>query len=433
MTKESFTLSNQELNRLSIVESVITKRLTQQQAANQLGLSVRQIKRLVRAYRREGVKGLQSKHRGKRPNNAISQTIRQQALALLNQRYSDFSPTFAHQKLTEQHGLVFSVETLRQWMITEGYWQPKSRRKAAIHPSRARRPCLGELIQIDGSPHDWFEGRGPHCTLIVFIDDATSRLMALQFSPAETTQAYMETLQGYCQQHGRPVSLYSDKHSIFRVNHPNKEGEITQFTRAIKTLDIEPIHANTPQAKGRVERANQTLQDRLVKEMRLQGINTIEEANAFLPQFMEDYNQRFAVEPRSDENAHRPLLHTEEELALIFSLHHTRKLSKNLSCQFQNTEYQLQGYGNGYRLRGAQVTLCQSFTGDVTILYQGKVLTYQRFSQGRRPTPIDDEKTVGARVDQIKQQQQQQKPQWKPAVDHPWKRAFKDSMVSPSP
>lgn len=142
-----------------------------------------------------------------------------------------------------------------------------------------RRPSYGELIQIDGSPHDWFENRGPRCTLIVFIDDATSALMALRFVPAETTRAYMETLRGYLNDHGVPLALYSDRHSIFRVNNPEREGELTQFTRAIKTLGIEPIHANSPQAKGRVERANQTLQDRLVKEMRLQNISDIETAN----------------------------------------------------------------------------------------------------------------------------------------------------------
>ena len=276
MTKEPITLSHQELDRLSIIESILEKRLTQRQAASQLQLSTRQVKRLVRAYRLQGAAGLQSKHRGKHPNNAISDSVRQQALGLIHSHYSDFSPTFAHEKLIETHGLAFSVETLRQWMIAEGLWQPKARRKATIHQSRPRRACVGELIQIDGSPHDWFEGRGPRCTLIVFVDDATSGLMALRFATAETTQAYMETLQGYCEQHGRPVALYSDKHSIFRVNHPECEGEITQFTRAIKTLDIEPIHANTPQAKGRVERANLTLQDRLVKEMRLQVIECIE-------------------------------------------------------------------------------------------------------------------------------------------------------------
>jgi hypothetical protein len=424
MTKESLTLSHQELNRLSLVESIIAKRITQHQAAIQLRLSTRQVKRLVRAYRLSGAAGLQSKHRGRQPNNAISQSIRQQALALIKQHYDDFSPTFAHQKLTEQHGLVFSVETLRQWMMTESMWQSKARRKAAIHQSRPRRSCWGELIQIDGSPHDWLEGRAPKCTLIVFIDDATSQLMALKFSPTETTQAYMETLQDYCQQHGRPVALYSDKHSIFRVNYPDKEGEITQFTRAMKTLDIAPIHANTPQAKGRVERANLTLQDRLVKEMRLQGIDNIADANAFLPTFIQDYNQRFAVAPRCDDNAHRPLLHTSAEMDIIMTRHHSRKLSKNLTFQFKNTEYQLQGYGNGYRLRGASITVCEPFAGDVTLLHEGKTLTYRQLQKGQRPIPIEDEKTIAARIDQIKQQQQQ-KPQWKPSIDHPWKRQLK--------
>ncbi|EED5060701.1 ISNCY family transposase, partial [Salmonella enterica subsp. enterica serovar Enteritidis] len=157
-------------------------------------------------------------------------------------------------------------------------WREKRRKTARIHQRRQRRPCYGELIQIDGSPHHWFEDRGPRCTLIVFIDDATSALMGLRFAPAETTQAYMETLGKYVTQHGIPLALYSDKHSIFRVNNPDREGELTQFTRAIKTLGIEPIHANTPQAKGRVERANQTLQDRLVKELRLQNISDIASA-----------------------------------------------------------------------------------------------------------------------------------------------------------
>jgi hypothetical protein len=266
----------------------------------------------------------------------------------------------------------------------------------------------------------------------VFIDDATSQLMALKFSPTETTQAYMETLQDYCQQHGRPVALYSDKHSIFRVNYPDKEGEITQFTRAMKTLDVAPIHANTPQAKGRVERANLTLQDRLVKEMRLQGIDNIADANAFLPAFIEDYNQRFSVAPHCDDNAHRPLLHTSAEMAIIMTRHHSRKLSKNLTFQFSNTEYQLQGYGNGYRLRGASITVCETFAGDVTLLHEGKTLTYRQLQKGQRPIPIEDEKTIAARIDQIKQQQQQ-KPQWKPSIDHPWKKQLKAASTDNSP
>ena len=195
------------------------------------------------------------------------------------------------------------------WMAAQGLWRSKKRPGARIHQSRPRRSALGELVQLDGSSHAWFEERGPRCTLIVFIDDATSRLMALRFAEAESTEAYMRTLRGYLDQHGRPVALYSDKHSIFRVNQHDREGDLTQFTRVLKTLDIQPIHANTPQAKGRVERANRTLQDRLVKELRLGGIDDIESANAFLPEFIADYNQRFSVAPQNPQDAHRSVLH----------------------------------------------------------------------------------------------------------------------------
>lgn len=429
MTEETITLSHQEIDRLSVIQSAIRRQLTQAEAALQLGIGIRQVKRLIRAYRIQGAAGLISGHRGKRPNNAIDDAVRRQALQLVQAHYADFSPTFAHEKLTELHGFHFSVETLRQWMMAGGLWQAKSRKQAHIHQRRPRRPRLGELVQIDGSPHDWFEERGPRCTLIVFIDDATSRLMALRFAPTETTQAYMETLSEHLELHGRPVALYSDKHSIFRVNHPDKEGELTQFTRALKTLGIEPIHANTPQAKGRVERANLTLQNRLVKELRLQGIDSIEEANRFLPTFIEDYNRRFAVEPQHADDAHREVLHSPEELELILCLHHARKLSKNLTLQFHNTEYQLQGYGKGYRLRGATVTVCEAFDGSVTLLHKGLTLACRKLQQGEAPVPVVDEKSVHAQIERAKQKQQQ-KPAWKPPVDHPWRRSSIDSSAT---
>ena len=271
-------MSHKEIDRLGVIQQVAGKQLKQREAARQLGLSIRQVKRLVARYRAEGAAGLVSRHREKRPGNALSDAVRQAILGIVRDNYADFGPTLACEKLAERYGYTVSVETLRQWMMADGPWKPKRRRQARIHQRRPRRPCRGELIQIDGSPHDGFEGRAPRCTLIVFIDDATSELMALRFFPAETTQAYMETLEGYLQQHGRPVALYSDKHSIFRVNHPEHEGELTQFTRALKTLDIEPIHANSPQAKGRVERANQTLQYRLVKALRLPGISDLDAA-----------------------------------------------------------------------------------------------------------------------------------------------------------
>ena len=420
MTERIITLSYAELDRVTVIQSITDRRLTQAQAALQLKLSIRQVKRLTRTYRRCGATGLASKRRGQRPGNVIGACVRQQALSIIKARYIDFGPTFAHEKLTELHECHFSVETLRRWMINDGLWLGKQRKKAAIHQRRPRRSRLGELVQIDGSPHDWFEGRGPRCTLIVFIDDATSRLLALHFSPTETTQAYMETLDQQLDKHGRPVAIYSDKHSIFRVNYPDKEGELTQFTRALKTLDIEPIHANTPQAKGRVERANKTLQDRLVKEMRLQGINSIEQANVFLPQFIDDYNRRFAVTALSPDNAHRVVLHSKEELKLILSLHHQRKLSKNLTLSFCNTEYQLQGYGKGYRLRGTTITLCEDFNGSVTLLHKGKTMAYRTFQQRESIVMIADDKTVHNHVEQTLRRQQ--KSTWKPAPDHPWRQ-----------
>ncbi len=287
MIKETVTMSHKELDRLHIIQESLNRHITQEQAAARIGISIRQVKRLVQRYRNEGPSGLVSRRRGKRPNNSFSTEFRATVISLLKGRYADFGPTLACEKLREIHGLCLSIETLRKWMVEEGIWRERRRKFARIYQRRMRRPSYGELIQIDGSPHDWFEGRGPKCTLIVFIDDATSALMALRFAPAETTRAYMETLRGYLNDHGVPLALYSDRHSIFRVNNPEREGELTQFTRAIKTLGIEPIHANSPQAKGRVERANQTLQDRLVKEMRLQGISDIETANAWLPTFIE--------------------------------------------------------------------------------------------------------------------------------------------------
>ncbi|APY60989.1 ISNCY family transposase [Salmonella enterica] len=419
MFKEAVTMSHKELNRLQIIQETVCRNITQEQAAARTGGSVRQIKRLVHRYRTEGAEGLISRRRGKRPNNAFSAQFRTHVISLLKERYRDFGPTLAGEKLHEEHGLSLSTETLRKWMIAENLWREKRRKTARIHQRRQRRPCYGELIQIDGSPHHWFEDRGPRCTLIVFIDDATSALMGLRFAPAETTQAYMETLGKYVTQHGIPLALYSDKHSIFRVNNPDREGELTQFTRAIKTLGIEPIHANTPQAKGRVERANQTLQDRLVKELRLQNISDIASANAWLPEFITAYNKRFAIQPADTENAHQALRHSAEELDFILSYQSSRILSKNLTFQYKSSEYQLKNVGHGYRLRHATVTVCEAFDGRLSILNDGKLLEWEKYIDGPPPLPLDDEKSVHERVDNLRHSLKS-KYYVKPAADHPW-------------
>ena len=249
-------------------------------------------------------------------------------------------------------------------------------------------------MQIDGSPHAWFEGRGPVCTLIVYIDDATSRLLALGFFAAETTEAYMETTRAHLAAHGRPVAYYSDRYGVFRVNKKDQEGALTQFSRALRTLDIAAIHAGSPQAKGRVERANQTLQDRLVKEMRLRGIGDMAAGNAYLPEFMADFNRRFAVAPRNPADAHRAVLHDAAELDLILCEHHARKLTKNLTIGFQSREYQVMGRGKGYRLRGAEVTVCKAFDGSVTVLRDGRELPVRLLAAGEEAAPVEDERLL---------------------------------------
>jgi Helix-turn-helix domain len=424
----TLNMSYQEIDRLGVIQACINKQLTQVSAAVQLQLSPRQVKRLVRGYRQNGVESLVSKRRGKPSNNQLPANLASEVTRLIKDNYPDFGPTLTQEKLAERHGLTLSVESVRKLMIKAKLWQPKTRRKARIHQSRERRACRGELVQIDGSPHDWFEGRGAKCTLIVFIDDATSDLLALHFAPTETTEAYMTAARDYLEREGRPVSFYSDKHGIFKVNAKGKEDEITQFGRAMKTLDIELICANTPQAKGRVERVNQTLQDRLVKEMRLAGISNIDDANIFVQDYMSKHNARFAVGARDNSDAHRPLVHNAKELDLIFSLHDTRKLSKNLTFKYKCREYQLQGYGQGYRLRHALVTVCERFTGEVTVLYDGQPLNYRLLTRHEPATPIVDAKNVDAHITTTRVKQDTRSG-WKPAPDHPWKRGYSSTTA----
>jgi len=421
MKAELLHMSHQEQSRLEVMRLYIDGHIKQKEAARRMGLSTRQVRRLAREYRMRGCHALIHGGRGKESNRKIRDKVKQQILSLVRKHYPDFGPTFAAEKLAENHGLTVSHETLRQWMIADGLWHPRQKKQAVFHPMRERRPRVGELVQIDGSPHDWFEGRAPKCTLIVFIDDATSQLLDLQFYPAETTQAYMDSLKRYLKCHGRPVALYSDRHGVFTVNAKDAQSgeQLTQFGRALKTLDIESIPANSPQAKGRVERANQTLQDRLVKEMRLAGIRSMEEGNTFLEQYMEKHNQKFAVQPADQLDAHRPVLHDEQELGLIFSIHHKRKLSRNLSLQYNNTVYQLNIKGIGYAMRGAMVTVCESFDGTVTLLYNGKEQLYTTYKRGEKPQPVADDKTINQAVDQAIFKQ---KANHKPRPDHPWRK-----------
>ncbi|MFN2529634.1 MAG: ISNCY family transposase [Candidatus Baltobacteraceae bacterium] len=266
---ELLTMSTTELSRLAAMERLKASEITQSQASGQLGLSLRQTKRLWKRFRAQGPSGLQSRRRGKPSNRRFNPEVLARALELVKAHYADFGPTFAAEKLLERHDLRLDHETLRRAMIAAGAWKCGHRKRVRIHPPRARRPCFGELAQIDGSHHAWFENRGPKCTLYVDIDDATSSLLALHFAEQETTEGYFELTRQHALEHGLPLAFYTDKYGVFRINRTCSPQKPTQFGRAMQELGIELICANSPQAKGRVERANGTLQTRFVRELRL--------------------------------------------------------------------------------------------------------------------------------------------------------------------
>lgn len=407
--------------RSQVMAQVLEGKLDQAGAAARLGITIRQVKRLKRRMQDEGVQGLLSKKRGRPSNRRTAPEVLEKAIALIGAHYADFGPTLACEKLQERHEITLSVETVRQAMLRAGLWQSRRGAGARTHAMRERRGRRGELIQIDGSPHDWFEGRAPRCCLLVFIDDATSELMALRFMDTETTVGYMSLLEEHIRAHGLPAALYSDRNSIFRINKADRQDagdQQTQFARALAQLGIEGIQANSPQAKGRVERANQTLQDRLVKEMRLQGIDSQEAANAWLPQFIRAFNRRFAVKPAAPADAHVPYVGNRAALRRILSVQATRRLSPNLSCQFDGLLYQVQVSGEGLALRGAEVTVVTHPDDPTEIVWQGRLLPYTISKKAARQAAAVDGKEVNSKVEQALGKRRTP-PQ---PIGHPWKQ-----------
>jgi transposase len=417
-------MTPEEIHRTQVLEQLVQKHIQQGQAAKQLGITVRHVKRLKRVYQREGAKALLSKKRGHARHHQLDAHVKQQALGLLQKRYPDFGPTLAHEKLTEEHALALSVETVRSLMLQAGLWKSHRAKQPVLHPLRERRARLGELVQIDGLPYDWFEGRAPACTLLVGIDDATGRLMELWFAPAETTFSYFDLTEHYLLRHGKPLAFYSDKLSVFRVNLPQTLSvtSITQFTRAMYQLDIEVICANSPQAKGRVERANQTLQDRLVKEMRLRGISSMAQGNAYVPEFITAFNARFARVAREPKDAHRPL-RPQDDLARILTAQELRVLSKNLTLSYNTVIYQIQTARPTYALRKAQVVVRENRQGEIAIEYKGKSLEFTIAHQQARQAEVVSSKQLTLKLDGLATAQAAQKSKpYVPPPDHPWRR-----------
>jgi len=413
-------MTQEELYRKTIIEQAIDKRVTQKDGAAKLGTSERHFRRLLARYRKDGDIGLVSGHRGKPGNRKLGEEKRQTILEFIGDPiFHDFGPTLLKEKLEESKGIVISKETLRQVMIEEGNYQPKIKKKREIHPPRERRHRRGELVQIDGSYHAWLEERGAKACLILFVDDATSEILAARFVDHESFFAYAGLCKSYFRSIGLPVAFYSDKFSVFRVNSPSSvhTEAITQFNRALGSLGIELICANSPQAKGRVERANQTFQDRLVKELRLRNISTYEEANAYLPDFIRFYNRKFAVLPRSTKDDHIPLDPT-IDLDFLFSVHDVRLISKDLLIQFHNVVYKIITNRPPQNLMGREVLVLQDESGTVSAYLNNQLLTLKVFHKQTKQTQVVSTKSLDH-------------PVYLPPVNHPWRSYGKKLSSSP--
>jgi len=403
-------MSKRELNRIEVLARLDSDKLTVAAAAGVMNVTPRQAYRLLGRYRDGGAPAIADRRRGRPSNNRLPDKVRDHAIDLVRKFYPDFGPTLAAEKLAERHDLRVSRETLRKWMRRDGIWVSRVERLRFQQP-RYRREHVGELVQIDGSDHRWFEDRAPACTLLVFVDDATSRLMELRFVASESTFAYFAALKTYLGRHGKPVAFYSDKHSIFRVSNENAaSGDgMTQFGRALSELNIEILCANTSQAKGRVERAHSTLQDRLVKELRLAGISTLDEANAFLPGFIAHYNDRFAKPPARDKDLHRAI-NPRQDLDDVLCWREQRKVSHQLVVNYNQMKLTLKAEGLATRLRGKMVEVYDFPDGRLEVRWKGRPLPYSVFDKLQRVShaAIVENKRLGEVLAWIKERQDSQ-------------------------
>ncbi len=412
--EEGILVKTKELKRLKVIEQVIEKKIGQRQAGILLKLSVRQIRRLVKQVKKEGLQGLIHRLRGKPSNQRHEESFKEKVLNVCRKKYEDFGPTLASEKLEELDQLCVNRETLRQWMMAEGLWE--LRRKGSKHLEwRERRACFGEMIQIDGSHHDWLEGRGPKLVLMGSIDDATSEVFA-KFYDYEGTMPAMDSFYRYSKKYGLPHSIYIDRLRAYQGDDgklsieeelEGKKRAQSQFERALEELGVDVIHAQSPQAKGRVERLFRTFQDRLIKEMRLAGIKTKEEANRFLETYLPKYNHRFSVKPRNEANLHRPALR-DRELRQILSIQEKRIVRNDYTIRYGTRLYQLLNLENAKRLK--KVVVQERIDGKIYVVDQGKDLAYRELKEPLRRNP------------EIKKKAKKPSKLSHPRMDHPFKR-----------
>jgi len=401
-------MSQKELKRLHIIHKLLDKKLKQIEAKDLLDLSTRQIRRLIKRVKEEGDRGIIHRLRGKPSHRAFPQKLKDKVINLYKKKYPDFGPTLATEKLFELDRIKISRETLRRWLIKEGLWIRK--RKSRKHRYwRPRCECFGQMVQLDGSHHKWLEERGPELVLMAYVDDATNKVFA-RFYEYEGTLPAMDSLKCYIQKYGIPQSIYVDKHTTYRSTKKqsieeqleNKQPQ-SQFERALDELGINLIHANSPQAKGRVERVLRTFQDRLIKEMRLRNINTKEQANKFLEEYLVKFNERFSIEPLNPTNLHRPIS-KDIDLDRILSIRTKRALRNDLTIRHNKKLYQILDMPKSVRTK--YVFVEERLNGKLYINYNGFTLKYKLINT-RPPKPESPYRPRNKYI---------------PPKDHPWRK-----------
>jgi len=423
---EILQMSVKERRRLSVLSRVKEGDWTLREASQRMGLSYRQAKRIWARYRARGDVGLVHGLRGQAGNRATDRSIRDQAVALYRQHYSDFGCTLACEYLSERHGLKVDDQTLRRWLTQAGLWRRRRRGTVKRH-RRARRMRFGELVQLDGSPHDWFEGRRGPCVLMVMVDDATGWTLG-RFFESETTVASMTIFRHWAQRYGLAEALYPDRHSIYRVN--TKEADEvesrtgkrprTPFGRAMDELGVQLICARSPQAKGRVERRNGIFQDRLIKALRLAGIDDIESANRFLEEvFLPKFNERFAVEPADETDGHVAV--TADQLARSLCVLARRVVGKDQCVSWRGQVLQLQPSKRMVSLSGKKGMVREGLDGSLTVSWRDRLVEHQVLAS--RPLPTQPAATLLERVSTHRRP-------WKPPSDHPWRTGLAASNAS---
>lgn len=420
MSEATLALTERDRERLWVLKAKQTGRLRTKEAAERLGVTPRQVQRLVKGMGRRGdvvaVHGL----RGKPGNRGTSRKVKAKVLQLQAKHYADYGPTLLAERLSERHGIELSPETLRLWLMAEGRWRLQRRRRGK-HPWRERRARFGELIQHDTSIHDWFEGRGERAVLVASIDDATGRLWG-RFASGDTVHANLAVIQGWVKRHGRPLDFYVDRHTHFSI--ADEEGvqrsDTTQIGRALEELEIGMISARSPQAKGRIERAFRTLQDRLVKSLRERKVGTIEEANAYLEEeYWKDHNQRFVHAPRDSHDAHRPVQTTHRRRwRAIFSVREERKVAVNMTIRYHGRRFLVETKSRvGLRV-GDKVDIAEDAQGGLRVLYKARDIRFREVEVDRQNKPRKKTKRLPLAA-------QTPGRTWKPAKYHPWRQKGK--------